>query len=218
MGMNCKQSHEQINHWQPLSGQRLNTSLKQHLDECEMCHTYWQQYTLTQYLRDIGQPIPPEGLESRILSQRQSSPQPQKITLYWRQMAVAAMLLITLSFGFYTYRNSSAPPALTFAVVEVAVGEVHNLRVMVATEQAFHDAVMTVKLPQHIALAGYQGVRELNWTTNLKPGNNMMTLPIELLEPVDGVIHVKVEHHSIKKYFSIDVRAKRGISSVTNTI
>ena len=216
--MNCKQSHQQINHWQPLSGQSLNSSLALHLSECEMCHQYWQHHTLTQYLRDIGQPNIPVGLESRILNEIRQESLPRKANRYWRQMAVAAMLLVTISFGFYGYRDSSAPPTLAFSLVEVAVGEVHNLRVMVSTEQAFQDAVMTVQLPQHVALAGYQGVRELNWTTHLKSGNNLMILPIELLEPVNGVIHVKVEHHSIKKSFSIDVHAKKESSSVINTI
>jgi len=226
--MICESIRKQIDEWQPILERLPPAEVGKHICECQLCNQYYENYKLKAFLNDIGQIKVPDGLASRVISKalkhQQNNQQAKRKARYWLKYGVAAVFVIGLSSSFIIRQNSliSAPDSVDYAKVlsniELQVGEVKNTQIQLRLQQAIDEAMMTVRMPPHIKLAGYEGVQQLNWQTNLKVGNNVMILPIQLLEPNDGKINIEVERQGIKKSFVITVKATAYKNTETNTI
>jgi len=230
--MICKLARAQIDGWQ-LDRSQLGTDellsreIAEHVNQCELCAQYCDDRELNGYLQNIGQIEVPEGLAERVITtaQRYKSKRTWRKPLF--QYGIVAGFVVAFSVAFLINQptseiDSTNIESINYAEVlsniELHVGEVSNTQIQLTLQQAIEHASMTVKLPAHIALAGYDGVTQLNWQTNLKSGNNIMVLPLQLLEPIDGIVHIEVEHQGVKKVFRINVNALEHSNNEIKTI
>ncbi len=107
-----------------------------------------------------------------------------------------AALLIQQPFA----TSSSELPEVTLALAEPkSVALVFN------SEDALHDARISLQLPPGIELLGYNGRKELSWTTDLEKGKNVLRLPLVGHDLVDETLIARLEHPSGTKTFQLKV-------------
>ncbi len=218
--MPCGSTRKQIDKWLPDVRQSLSVEMSQHLSKCELCQQYAQNHLLADNLKSIGRPEIPVALQQRIIANAHSQKNKPSLNGYWIKFGAAAMLVMTISLSFMMNDSARqiAMVAQVLSNIELEVGEVQSTKIRLSSPQSIKQAAMTVKLPTHLAISGYDGIKQLNWLTNLKRGNNLMVLPIQLLEPLDGIIQVEVEHQGVKKSFIINVRALEPTINTPETI
>ena len=224
--------HPQIEAYNFAGGEPLCQETMEHIKQCQLCEQYAQNHLLNLHLTSIAQVKTPRGLAERVIStaqkqnsqqnSRQKTEQKQISRKPWLKYGFAAVFVVSLSFVLINSQPPKQPESINYAHVlsniELQVGEVKNTQVQLTLHQAINRASMRVKLPTHIEIDGYQGVRQLNWQTNLKSGKNLMVLPIQLLEPIDGLIDIEVEHQGITKSFTINVNAVEQVKNEDKTI
>jgi hypothetical protein len=224
--MPCGSTRKQIDKCLSDAQQSLPVEITQHLGECELCQQYAQSHLLTHSLQAIGRPEIPSGLQQRIIANAHAQKNKPSIGRYWFRFSAAAVLVISLSLNFMQNvpvretisSDESMRVAQVLSNIQLEVGEVQNTKIRLSSPQQIKQAAMTIKLPTHLAISGYDGIKQLNWLTNLKQGNNLMVLPIQLLEPLDGIIQVEVEHQGVKKAFIINVKALEPTINAPETI
>lgn len=241
--MNCNLARKHIDRWhieasllehpqiEPHNfavGEPLPQETIEHIQECQLCEQYAQNHILNLQLTSIAQVKAPSGLAERVISnaQEQNSRQKTKQDQIWRKPLLkygfVAVFIVSLSFVFINSQLPKQPGSIDYADIlsniELQVGEVKNTQVQLTLQQAISQASMRVKLPTHIEIDGYQDVRLLNWQTNLKSGKNVMVLPLQLLEPINGLIAIEVEHQGVTKSFTINVNVVEQVDDEDKTI
>lgn len=183
----------------------LNTLCQAHLSQCRECQEYAKEYALPDILRSVTHAPVPDYLEDRILGPLTPTPKPQRHTLWWWLSSATAAVVLVVSLAIIDFSKVEQPIP---NYVMVSVDEVQQVRLMLASKTDLTDARVRVALSDNIAVSGFNDSRELNWKTNLKEGNNMLVLPIQLLQPSNGKIEVVLEHQGSSKSYTINVSPK----------
>ena len=122
--------------------------------------------------------------------------------------ALAACAALFAVFMFFTGPAGDAPNAArTSAVPTVAMTleEPRTLNLVFAAEAALDDALLTVTLPQGVAIAGLEGQRVVTWTTSLREGRNVLPLTLVATSTGGGELLAKLEHGADDKLFRIEL-------------
>lgn len=128
--------------------------------------------------------------------------------VFWKGVAlggaVAASLLAVLVLSLPGLAPS---PGGGTPIVRMALNEVRDIHISLQSPEALADAGIRVVLSGAIGLRGFDGQRELSWSTHLDRGDNQLTLPVVALGAGGGQLMVEVLSGSKRKTFLVDVRA-----------
>jgi hypothetical protein len=194
------------------SGQTPAAGLRGHLAGCADCRDYAAALRLERQLRAL--PVPPlgEGFAERALDKAWRAREGREVLrrsgAAWR-LGLAASLLLAVGVVFKTpWRGGPEPfvPDTTVRVVQVAPQSVRQVDLLMVSGRALPDAVITVQLDEHVALAGYPGVNRLRWQAPIGSGNNQLSLPVQLLGDHGGIVSVEVEADGARKHMTFAVR------------
>ena len=105
--------------------------------------------------------------------------------------AGAGALAATLASVAVWWAHSSAPPQTE---VMLALNENREVSLVINSERALEGATIRLYVSGSVALAGYEGEREIQWATSLTPGANLLSLPVIARAPGDGRIVAEIEH------------------------
>jgi hypothetical protein len=137
--------------------------------------------------------------------------QPESVSsgrrVFWKGVAlggaVAASLLAVLVLSL---PRVASPPAGNTPIVSMASNEVRDIHIALQSPEALAEAGIRVVLSGAIGLRGFDGQRELSWSTSLDRGANQLTLPVVAYGPGGGQLMVEVLSGSRRKTFLVDVR------------
>lgn len=121
-------------------------------------------------------------------------------------LAASLVLVIGVSASFQTGQlGQPGQPGLEEAIpgLDIALHEERDISLVVESREELDSATFTVVLPPGIELAGYPGVSEISWEGRLKPGKNLLVLPVRAQAGGGGNVVTHVSHTGKLKTFTV---------------
>ncbi|MCK2148272.1 zf-HC2 domain-containing protein [Marinobacter alexandrii] len=184
-------------------------TLRDHAASCDDCAMALAtaQYIAEQLAGDRA-PEPDSEFETRILNQATGRTKKSGHSPVWGG-AIAAALAVGVFIGS---QFSSAPPAGTEvadntppATTEIASPQQQTVRVAFSSAQAVENVTLTLELPPNMELAPFPGRHKVSWKVNLKPGDNLLALPVNVLFPGEGTLVAHLGDGEKRKTFKTDI-------------
>jgi len=202
--MNCKIVLTQLDdllddELQPLEKQQVQA----HLGECDSCHQAWQQeLQFRQMMKDQPVPAPDAGFEDRIFDKLPRTGASVRKTAFVAgfggAIAAGVMLMIAAAIFFQPVSQQQTLPNITLTLHQTKkVKMVFDVPEMVA------DATVSMQVPDHINIAGREGLHQLEWKTALKKGKNLLSLPIVAKMAESGELVAKIKYGNQEKVFRL---------------
>lgn len=119
--------------------------------------------------------------------------------------AVAAGLALWLIGGFFLTAPQTPGPAADIPGVVMTLAEPRTVNLVFASAIDLVDATLTVVLPEGIDVAGFEGQREITWTTSLQAGKNVLPLELVASSPRGGELLATLRHGNDDRTFRLRV-------------
>jgi len=207
-------------------------SLDTHLGSCADCRQrVREQQSLRLALRELPVAHASSGFAARAMRHAvevNSSPQHKKsFVAGFAAAAVAGLALLFVGSIFNpqddvelaqspgdssTTLSDARPPA-----AEITIGLQQTQRVKLAfnSSQAVQQVRISLTLPDDIELEGYPGKHQIAWSTNLKQGENVLTLPLIANSPNGGEFIARIVHGSTTNELRVKLNVdKAGVSTL----
>lgn len=181
-------------------------AVEAHLARCDDCGAHLRvERLLRERLRELPAPPPRKAFSQRMLAatraaRRAAEPRPRRLL----PLAAAAALLVLLAGAALLALRPGGPGPEQ--VVTVRGGAVQRLQLVFNSPDALSGVTLHVGLPEGVELAQYPGVRELTWQADLKPGPNLLALPV-IVRGGGGTVLASVSFGAERKQFSVQVQA-----------
>jgi ferric-dicitrate binding protein FerR (iron transport regulator) len=179
-----------------------------HAESCDDCRAAQRALDALREIRNEPEPAFDERAVERAIDRAfRESPQRRYRRGFWSGMASGAALaaaVATMAVGISLFRG--ADDARTVPEVRIALNQRSNVTMTLETVEALAGAEVRVELRGALALDGYEGQRELRWSTNLDRGVNQLTLPVVASQASGGQVLVEVTHGDKRRTFVLDVR------------
>ena len=180
-----------------------------HAETCDDCRAALRALAVAHAMRNEPEPAFDERAVERAIDRALSeSPQRRYRRGFWSGVASGAALaaaIAAVAVGIWLY--SPGDDARAVPEVRIALHQRSNVTVTLETPEALANAEVRVELRGALALDGYEGQRELRWSTNLDRGVNQLTLPVVASQASGGQVLVEVTHGDKRRTFVLDVRA-----------
>ncbi|HHJ35867.1 MAG TPA: hypothetical protein ENJ87_08880, partial [Gammaproteobacteria bacterium] len=184
-----------------------------HCETCEACSSELGSLrVLHDALATLPVPPPSEGFEHRVISAAIADARVGNVAdsgverfryannrgLY--NFAAAAMISAVVLFlgPFYGGPSTEKTPYLV-----VVGGEVRTIKVAIDSEQALDTVDMRVELSDNLELSGFGNKKQIQWTTNLRQGVNVISLPIVGIAQGEGDITTRIRLNGKEKIMRI---------------
>lgn len=213
-----------------------------HRASCPACQAvYASELAMLEALRAMPVVEPPAGFADRVLAnayKRASKPDVSRQQNHHRQgfmlgfgSAAAAALAMWVVVGMSpdelpvaTVANNAVVPEQAVASVEakqpvlsVALNAKRTIKLAFASSESLQGARITIRLPENVALVGYPGRRQLSWQTNLKKGDNLLSLPIMATQVASGELVADIEYAGRVKTLRLNLKTNAAGASSKNT-
>jgi hypothetical protein len=151
-------------------------------------------------------PEPRRGFVDRVLANASSrkSPEVRGIRAAIRRPATwwaagAGALAATLAWmALFIHSGAVHEPNLV-----LALNESRNVPLVIEAERDLDGATIRLSVTGSIGLAGYGEQHEIKWTTSLKQGANLLSLPVFARAPGDGSVVAEIEHEGRTRRLSM---------------
>ncbi|WP_412536913.1 zf-HC2 domain-containing protein [Marinobacter sp. MIT932201] len=186
-------------------------AMEEHAASCEDCaaNLATAKFIARQTAKDRA-PEPDADYESRILGRALAGSSPSA-TKHWKTPAwigaVAAALVVGVFLGgkwnqpeqdvlsAQTVAEGSQPPAITQKTVRLAF----------TSTDAVENVTLTLELPPNLELTPFPGRHKVSWKVSLKPGDNLLALPVNVLFPGQGSLVAHLGEGEKRKTFRTDI-------------
>lgn len=213
--MNCLLLNEQLDDF--LDGRvdaATGAAITQHAADCDDCRKVFDEARQLQALfRDYGEHQPaepdPEFLERAIMQATFKGVRRERNQSWIRGLggAIAAgMALFAATLLFLEMPEQ--PTAETIAGipgVSMTLETPKTVNLVFASASQLDDAMLTVLLPAGIDVAGFEGQREISWSTSLEVGRNVLPLELVARSAEGGEVLATLRHAEQGRTFRINV-------------
>jgi len=209
--MNCKDLLSRLDDYLDARLDRdTAVAVESHLSGCANCSAHARvERLLRERLQALPSPQPPKGYSRRVLAGASAMrrvirrPQPAAAMYRW---AAASLLLAGAAgwmlFATGVWRDSGGAEP----VVTVQGGQVQRIKLVFNSPGELTGVTLHVGLPTGVDLAEYPGVRELTWQADLKPGANLLALPV-IVRGEGGTVVASVSFGTEQRRFAVTVQA-----------
>jgi Putative zinc-finger len=183
-------------------------AVDKHCSSCESCtHDIQSIRTQRQLLQSLPVPAASEDFKQRaIRSAVQGSGQETgKNQGYFYKFAAAAMVsafVLWLGMLNVTQKDKGSP---VFVMVS---DQARDISVAIDSEQDLDVVEMYVEISDNLELKGLGNKKQVNWTTGLQKGVNVISLPVVGIAKGDGAITTRVQLKGKEKVMHIKTRYK----------
>ncbi len=197
--MNCQQILTMIDDY--LDGyldKNQHVEFDRHVLECKSCQRELSQAQhILDEIKSIPVPAMSPGFTQRAIKnavQAQDRPQRRGFVMGFGSAIAAGLVLALVVGGLLPTAQVPTPSAPQVAshtpdsIVEISlsVEKVQMVNLVFDSTQAVAGAELSISLPEHVELSGYPGQQVLAWSTDLKQGRNVLSLPIKGLFNASG--------------------------------
>ncbi len=205
--MNCQQTQNMLDEYLDGNLSPIQLShVQKHLQSCGECsHVYQQAQQLADKLRDIPVPAPRPGFEQRVLqvlpAEKQDNRSASRHFLHGFGAAMAASFALWLVFAFFNTEMENINHITLQAQKQQTIDLVFNM------PTDFHNATLTIELPDKVEVAGHPGKQQLRWVTSFKKGANRLALPLISKSATRGVLTARLDKDGKSKVFRVRITA-----------
>ncbi|HSD70432.1 MAG TPA: hypothetical protein VLB07_12805 [Woeseiaceae bacterium] len=126
---------------------------------------------------------------------------------FWAGAAAGAAAAGLVAALWLTLTGPGERPDVYIPQVAIASHQPGYVNIGIESAVALRRAEIHVALRGAIDLEGFEGQRDIRWTTDLEPGINELTLPVLTNGQGGGQLIVEVYHGDKLKTFTVDVHA-----------
>jgi hypothetical protein len=209
--MNCSKVQERLDDY--IDGELdmlAHTAVREHLGGCSGCRVRLVElHDLVARLVDLPVPSPAAGFEDRVLQRARSVHEkrsPAQGRHGWLAAALAASLFAGVGIGLRVDRSASESTALQR--VAVVLEQERTLRLLFRSAGDADAVTFTVVLPEGVEVDGFPGRREISWQGGLKPGANLLQLPLVAHTAGGGVLVTRIREGERSRTFRLDIRVQ----------
>ena len=126
----------------------------------------------------------------------------------WAGLSAASAVLLMLGFGLglRTAHRDQPGPQIVLAAQPVELGpEEHTVALMFRASTIVQNARISVWLPDGVQIAGRPDARQLSWQTDLKPGPNLLELPLLATGSHGGTLLVHLSQGSLVRALEVPI-------------
>ncbi|OEY66374.1 hypothetical protein [Marinobacter sp. X15-166B] len=214
--MNCDQFTTKLDAMPPGGWpDEVILALRQHARVCGNCAPAWSAArSVHQGLQAMRVPEPAADFEARVLRAATSSDRPGGERRWLRPgwgAAIAAALVLGMFIGGQLFApgtpdtplaTTASPPTNEFSGVQE---QSQTVRLAFNSQQAVDNVTLTLELPPNMELAPFPGRQRISWKVSLKPGDNLLALPLKVLFPGAGTLVAHLDDGTNRKTFRADI-------------
>ena len=214
--MQCSDFHKQIDDRldDQLSGVAC-TAMDAHLEQCSSCRdVIREEQELREALRGMTVPEATPGFAARALRRAAAANavnhHPHRNRTFASGFAAALVAGIVLWFVTGVYgpdgEYGSSQPQL--AELSISLHETRRVRLSFNSPEDMERVRVSLVLPDHVELEGYPGRKQIAWYTDLRKGDNILTLPLSALRSDKGVFTAKVGNGETVKQIQFNLNVE----------
>lgn len=216
--MTCRQFHQEVDSL--VRGElppHEQETLQAHASACPDCSELWEdERRLHKGIMAQSIPEPDADFEARLRAVALSAGAPHRAGLpkapIWAS-AVAAVLALGIFIGMQIGPvdvgqsgedlAETSDQSTTEPVSQIQGGpEVRTVRLAFNSRRAMENVTLTLEMPPNAELAPFPGRQTISWKVNLKEGDNVLALPINVLFPGSGELVAHLDDGTRRKTFS----------------
>ena len=151
-------------------------------------------------------PEPRRGFVDRVLmnASRRKAPEVRGIraairrpATWWAAGAGALAATVVWMALFFHVDNVREPNLV------LALNESRDVPLVIDAERNLDGATIRLSVTGSVGLAGYGEQQEIEWTTSLTQGANLLSLPVFARETGDGLVVAEIEHEGRTRRLSV---------------
>lgn len=216
--MTCRQFHQEVDSL--VRGElppHEQEALQAHASVCPDCSELWEdELRLQNGIMAQNIPSPNADFESRVRSAALAQAAPQRSgfpkTPLWAS-SIAAVLALGIFIGMQIGPADPEMPGDDLAETSdqgtpepasriQSSAEVKTVRLAFNSRRAMENVTLTLEMPPNAELAPFPGRQTISWKVNLKEGDNVLALPINVLFPGSGELVAHLDDGTRRKTFS----------------
>ncbi len=206
--MNCHDCNENLDLY---IDDELDSSLRvqfeEHANQCSQCSAMVaREYDMRDALKSIPVPMPENGFFEQSLARTVTMTKThdkKRWLLTGFGGAIAAGVVGWMILGQPTATNGI--DQVPIGGLTVTIGTPKTIRFSINSANELAGAKLFVSLPEGVEIVGFDMQSEVDWTTTIKKGPNILELPIVVYSGTGGTILARVEHESKSKTFEFTV-------------
>jgi hypothetical protein len=149
-------------------------------------------------LSEMPVPEPRHGFVDHVLANataRKSAPEMRHMRVALRRPAtwwaagVGALAATLVWMALFVHSDAPRQPTLV-----LALNESREVPLVIDAERNLDGATIRLYVSGSVALAGYGDQHEIEWTTSLTQGANLLSLPVVARSAGDGSVVAEIEH------------------------
>lgn len=185
----------------------LHLQFEEHANECSRCsEMVIREHALRKALKSIPMPMPEAEFFNQALA-RTVAMTAKHDRMRWLVSgfggAVAAGVVgwMILGHPMDTTGIDQAP----IDGLMVTIGTPKTIRFSINSANELVGAKLFVSLPEGVEVVGFDLQREVDWTTTIKKGPNILELPIVVQSGTGGTIFARIEHENKSRTFEFTI-------------
>ena len=207
--MNCDQYHENLDQFldDELEAALL-TEFQAHTEDCRDCtEVLRRKKDLRQALRSMPLPAPEDGfLDSVVEHALVTTHRNEK--RFWSSAGIGGAIAAGV-IGWMVLSLPADLPQVTdptqLDTVTISLNVEKTVKLTFNSSRELQAATLSLQLPAGVEVVGYEGRTSVRWRTTVKPGTNILELPIIVRSGNGGAILARVEHEGKQQSFEFAV-------------
>lgn len=215
--MECKKVCEQLDdYFDNFLSSYDRKKVEIHLRNCEKCTSlYSREAAFRKMLKEVPSPVISKEFSANIFQSVYKKHKKQQSWANRLSIAGGAIAAIFVIFIYVGSQNHNHPQTNIddSSRTTLQLKQTKKVKLLVNSPRDLKNAMITIMLPEQIALAGYPDKRQISWKANLAKGNNLLTIP--LIGKKEGLVSVttRIDHLNQSK----ELHFKMQINNVHET-
>lgn len=207
--MNCDQYHENLDQF---LDDELETALlsefQAHVKDCNDCtEVLRRKKDLRQALKSMPLPAPEEGFLDSVVEQALVRTHRNE-KRFWSSAGIGGAIAAGVIGWMVLTLPADLPQGtdqLPLDTVTISLNVEKTIKLTFNSTRELQAATLSLQLPAGVEVVGYEGRASVRWTTTVKPGTNILELPIIVRFGNGGAILARVEHEGRQQSFEFAV-------------
>ncbi|MBZ2188968.1 zf-HC2 domain-containing protein [Alcanivorax sp. JB21] len=200
--MKCDELNDQLDDYiDHRLSDNARAEFEAHMESCAACcGRVARALSLQNTLRSLETPPMPQDMAERLfrrvaeedMARRAAEKQPDSRVNRLLKPGLAAAVMLGLLLGWGLFSPGPERAGLTEWVL-LDLNDVREVQFAVNARDALEGVTLTLRIPDNTELVGYPDQRELTWTTDLRQGPNLLSLPLRGARAGQGEVVVMID-------------------------
>lgn len=192
-------------------------ALAKHIDECELCHNWYEGWQLKQAIKYLPVPEPRTEFADEAIHQAVAQASNQRRPFQRWGIVAAVMIAITLGVVFQSARVVQESVDQSANMQTVDASSEQTVKVVINAVKERPGASLTIDLAENLELKGFPDRKQIAWQADIKKGRNLLSLPVLIKQGQRSTIHLSYRYNGSEKALEIPVKPENNSANQTET-